>query len=152
MDPRDFVRLASTMSVATPIDSARCRTAISRAYYGAFHYAWETLAALGVPLGRGSSAHGHASRLLQRSGDDALKTAGNILQDLHRLRILADYRMSAELEVETGRSARMAAETARRIVEVIEEMTADVSRRSEAAATIRANYQAVTGSPPPSES
>ncbi len=149
MDPRDFVRLASTMSVATPTNPARCRTAISRAYYGGFHCALEALAALGVPLGRGSSAHGHASRLLQGGGDVALKEAGDRLQDLHRLRIAADYRMSAAPEVETDESARIAAEDARRIVELLDALLADAPRRARAAAAIRANYPLVTGSPPP---
>jgi uncharacterized protein (UPF0332 family) len=152
MDPRDFVRLASTMSVAMPIDPARCRTAISRAYHGAFHCASEALAVLGVPIGRGSSAHGRASRLLQASGDNALKAAGDFLQDLHRLRIVADYRMSAAPEVETVESARVAVEKARRIVDHLDDLLADPTRRAQATATIRANYQAVTGSPPPSQS
>jgi hypothetical protein len=60
--------------------------------------------------------------------------------------------MSAVLDVETGEGARLAAEKALRIVDHLDDLLADATRRARVAATIRANYKAVTGSPPPSQS
>ncbi len=149
MDPRDFVRLASTLAVASPIDPARCRTSISRAYYGAFHCASGVLTALDAPIGKGGSDHGHAFRLFQRSGDLELEAAGVLLSGLHRLRILADYRMAPDPKVEAGQNARNAALDALQIVSAVDNVLADPSRRTAARTTIRSHYQGVTGNAPP---
>ncbi len=60
--------------------------------------------------------------------------------------------MSAARDVETGEGARLAAEKARRIVDHLADLLADPPRRVQAAATIRANYPRLTGSPPPLQS
>jgi hypothetical protein len=37
MTPEQFIVLASKMAASVQVDPAMCRTAIGRAYYGAFH-------------------------------------------------------------------------------------------------------------------
>jgi hypothetical protein len=135
--------------MASPSSPARCRTAIGRAYYGAFHSAVDILKRLNAPPGKGPSAHGHAFRLLQRSGDLELAAAGMLLQSLHGLRIIADYALDPRPVVETPANARKAAADADRIVAALDELMADATRRSHAEAAIRVTYQGVTGVPPP---
>ena len=82
----DFVDLAEKLA-AKPNDEAAARTAISRAYYAAFHTGRDYLVRAGISLDRSCSAH--------RQVQDALRTKNaEIAQDLellHFWRKRADY-------------------------------------------------------------
>jgi hypothetical protein len=92
MQAIEFIRLAGWLAATRPNDPA-LRTAVSRAYYGAFHLAKEFLDELGFPTL--ASAEGHASivRDLQSCGSSDALTAGGLLRDLRTERNDADYRL-----------------------------------------------------------
>lgn len=85
-------------------EAADLRTAVSRAYYAAFHVASDVLEGLGFRLDKGAAAHGKASQYLLNSGDTALARVGSQLSDLHGKRIDADYRLGNTI-IETRNTA-----------------------------------------------
>jgi uncharacterized protein (UPF0332 family) len=71
---------------------AICRTAISRAYYGAFHLSLAFLQRLGVAVGKD---HGDIWRCLASSQVAVAKQAATRLAMLHEDRTAADYRLDS---------------------------------------------------------
>lgn len=57
MNPDDFVSLAGKLAANANADEATYRTAVSRAYYGAFHLAAAFLAELGFVAPRTANVH-----------------------------------------------------------------------------------------------
>lgn len=91
MDPRDFLALAKRLSSSAA--PAGCRTAISRAYYAAFHVGAAHLRDLGFSIGKGAAGRGEVQRCLMNSGDPAVASAAQALSHLHTRRIRADYQL-----------------------------------------------------------
>ncbi len=89
MNPRDFLTLANALAAGTT--EAAWRTAISRAYYAAFHTARQLLRDLGFRVPRGDQAHAYLWMRLSNCGDPQLVVAGQKLQDLRGKRNEADY-------------------------------------------------------------
>src|SRR5687767_792931 len=81
MDPRDFLDVA--FDLAGEFREADWRSAVSRAYYAAFHVASDFMRQCGFNVPQGEQAHGHAWLRLANSQDASLAQAG---QDLHHLR------------------------------------------------------------------
>lgn len=69
----------------------RYRSAISRAYYGAFHLAVEFLSEFGATVPRGPQGHEIAWRSLYSLPIRAAKDAANHLNELRGIRNKADY-------------------------------------------------------------
>ena len=88
----DFLILAGKL--ATNSDEASLRSAVSRAYYGAFHLAIQFLDDIERPVPQNANAHVYVARQLQRSGQPDAYRAGSLLGDLHTERIKADYRLN----------------------------------------------------------
>ncbi|MGH7171729.1 MAG: HEPN domain-containing protein [Gemmataceae bacterium] len=89
MDFRDFLNLANTL-----VNGARegeWRTAISRAYYAAFHVARELLVDLNFRVPHADRAHGYLWLRLANAGHVDVQEAGNRLNALRRERNRADY-------------------------------------------------------------
>ena len=57
MRPHDFIAAAGKLAAIAQGDEALLRSAVSRAYYGAFHLTLELLSAAGVDLPRNANAH-----------------------------------------------------------------------------------------------
>jgi len=108
----DFIHLAGKL--ATSGEEASLRTAVSRAYYGAFHLALQFLADIGRPVPRNTNAHVQVARKLQTAGQPDAYRAGSLLGDLHTERIKADYRLD-DMRVGTAAFARTCVETAHEI-------------------------------------
>ena len=93
MDPRDFISLALRLSSSKR--QADLRSAVSRAYYGAFHVACELLEDCGIQLSGkqlyGADAHKNVRFCLRESGSDTGGKAGEKLGSLRRERNKADY-------------------------------------------------------------
>jgi uncharacterized protein (UPF0332 family) len=89
MNWRDFLTLASRLPGGTT--EADWRTAISRAYYAAFHVARELLSDLRFTVPRADRAHQYLVYRLSNSGEPAVEQAGRNLETLRRLRNRADY-------------------------------------------------------------
>lgn len=89
MNGRDFIRVAETLSAGN--SEAEWRSAVSRAYYAAFHAARDFLANCGFSAPRADRAHTYAWLRLANSGHPETATAGNQLNNLRGQRNYADY-------------------------------------------------------------
>ena len=89
MDGRDFLTLAQQLASATT--EAAWRSAISRAYYAAFHVAKHLLEDLRFAVPRADLAHAYIWMRLCNCGDPQVESAGMRLNDLRRERNWADY-------------------------------------------------------------
>ena len=89
MNGRDFL-LAAKLLLPAPLEAA-WRSAISRAYYAAFHVARQLFEDLGFRVPHGDQAHGYLWLRLYNSGDRQIRFAGQRLNYLRRERNLADY-------------------------------------------------------------
>ena len=84
MNWRDFLSLAARLAAAAT--EADWRTAVSRAYYAAFHVARQLLADLNFTVPRADRAHQYLVFRLSNSGEPAVEQAGRDLETLRRLR------------------------------------------------------------------
>lgn len=91
MNSENFIAVAKLL--ATHAAEAHWRSAVSRAYYGAFHVALRLLHSLGVSLPKAASAHEKVAYCLQNADDVVLKEAGRKLASLREMRNAADYRL-----------------------------------------------------------
>jgi uncharacterized protein (UPF0332 family) len=89
MTGRDFLAVASALA-AGPTE-AECRSAISRAYYAAFHTAREFIIRLRFRVPAGEQAHAYLWLRLSNTGDPAADSIGRLLRDLRGRRNNADY-------------------------------------------------------------
>jgi hypothetical protein len=89
MNPRDFLDVANDL--ATGIREADWRSAVSRAYYAAFHVARQLLKQCGFAVPRADQAHAYVWLRLSNSGHPAVRKAGADLGYLRSDRNGADY-------------------------------------------------------------
>lgn len=93
MDPLDFIALAIRLSNGQ--NEAELRSAVSRAYYGAFHLARQYLQDCGVRFPRkethGAEIHQKVRYCLSHSADVDAMFAGDKLESLRGQRNKADY-------------------------------------------------------------
>lgn len=89
MDFREYLDLARALNAGSR--EAEWRSAVSRAYYAAFHVAGELLVQVGFAVPRGEQAHGYLWLRLSNCGDPNVVIAGRNLQHLRRERNRADY-------------------------------------------------------------
>jgi uncharacterized protein (UPF0332 family) len=82
----DFLELAENLA-ARQNDEAAARTAISRAYYAAFHAGRDYLVRAGIPLDRSRNAHFQVRDVLREESAHI----GQDLEQLHFWRKRADY-------------------------------------------------------------
>jgi hypothetical protein len=84
MNWRDFLILAARLAAGN--NEADWRTAVSRAYYAAFHVARPLFSDLGFTVPRADRAHQYLVYRLSNSGDAAVEQAGRDPETLRRLR------------------------------------------------------------------
>lgn len=98
MDGQDLIAVAAhlTQNAALGKAEARYRSAISRAYYGAFHLAAKFLAEHHRPVRENHTGHQEAYLALFGTGITEAMQAARILSDLRSKRNAADYRLSAK--------------------------------------------------------
>jgi uncharacterized protein (UPF0332 family) len=89
MTGRDFLAVANALA-AGPTE-AEWRSAISRAYYAAFHTAREFMNRLRFRVPAGEQAHAYRWLRLSNTGDSAADSIGRLLRDLRGRRNNADY-------------------------------------------------------------
>lgn len=89
MDFRDFLIVAEQLARGDL--EAQWRSAVSRAYYAAFHVAGGFLRDLGFAVPRSDRAHAFLWLRLSNCGDAGMLDAGRLLQDMRNLRNRADY-------------------------------------------------------------
>ena len=101
------------------------RSAVSRAYYAAFHSVRQFMSGLGFSVPRTDLAHGYLSRRLSHSGHPPLDDAGSDLNFLRAERNFADYELTGNLAQAT---ARLQVQTAREIMETIDDCAVEPIR------------------------
>ena len=89
MDFRDFLRLAA--SLANGPGEAEWRSAVSRAYYAAFHVARRLLQSMNFRVPQADRAHAYLWLRLANAGHPDVQIAGTRLNDLRGERNRADY-------------------------------------------------------------
>ena len=107
-------RAASAEASKRPTDEARYRSAVSRAYYGAFQLGIAILNSLGFRPPRNANKHFYVHVRLSNSGDSSVAEAGSLLSDLQSDRNDADYDL-ADASVGTQQFAMTSVETAQDI-------------------------------------
>jgi uncharacterized protein (UPF0332 family) len=91
MQPLEFVLLANTL-LANRAEAAQ-RSAVSRAYYGAFNAAKVLIESCGFRFSNSSETHEKLPYCLDQSGDEELKVAKAKLKSLRSVRNDADYEL-----------------------------------------------------------
>jgi uncharacterized protein (UPF0332 family) len=115
MNWRDFLPLAARLAAGAT--EADWRTAVSRAYYAAFHVARRLFADLGFSVPRADRARQYLVFRLCNSGESAVERAGRDLETLRRLRNRADYDETPAL---TQPQAAAAVQIAEGIIQVLD--------------------------------
>lgn len=96
MTADEYIQFARMLVARFSSDEAAQRTAVSRAYYGAYHLAAELLR----PLSIGPLNYGTIPRFLMQSAVPAAQNAGRVLGNLQSDRIKADYRLDTTITVQ----------------------------------------------------
>ena len=125
----DFIAIAGRLVAApnqlggTSVNPAAFRTAISRAYYGAYHLTLEFLKALGIEAGKEHNLHHD----LCNCGNRDAEQAGKLLDDLYSRRRRADYELD-RADVEELRYAQYTVEMAHRFRSYLNECKKEPAR------------------------
>jgi len=143
MDPRDFNELAEELSGGTR--ACEFRSAISRAYYAAFHVAVRTLRGFGFSVARAAAGHGEVQRLLANSTDPELVRIGFGFAKFRRMRNEADYDLD-KTYVETADAAHGRAEAAKMMIAALDACNVE-PRRSAIIAGINAHLDKLRPQP-----
>ena len=107
MNWREFLTLAARLAAGAAEED--WRSAVSRAYYSAFHVARQLLSDLGFTVPRADRAHQYLVFRLSNGGDPAVAQAGRDLETLRRLRNRADYDdLPAFLPMQASGAVRLA--------------------------------------------
>lgn len=119
----DFLILAEAwISAAT---EAEWRSAVSRAYYAAFHVGRQLLRGLGFQVPRGDRAHAYLWLRLSNCGDPQVGRAGSDLNMLRQDRNRADYDVEKTV---AQADALLQIQAARRIVNTLLQASVDPIR------------------------
>ncbi len=129
MDGRNFISLAGKLAAAPAGDEATYRTAVSRAYYGAFHVARSFLVELGFEPVENANVHAFVRQYLNGSGHPEACVAATHLRRLPAARNRADYQLN-DPDVGSRGFAMVSVERAHRVVSGIENCRADNVRES----------------------
>jgi uncharacterized protein (UPF0332 family) len=123
MTGREFIQAAGRWA-SQANDIASIRTAISRAYYGAFHLSRDLLTADFAWRCRGGNDHQWVQRHFLHCGDVDAQLAGRLLVALHDHRKLADYDL-AERRIESPATALSCVDMAIDVQTYLDRLSAD---------------------------
>src|SRR5688572_33207692 len=93
MTPDDLIQLAGNLAVNPHFGAgeARFRSAVSRAYYGAYHLAANLLQDFQISVRRNHTGHNQVYRCLFECGHFRARIAAQLLDELRAERNAADY-------------------------------------------------------------
>ena len=134
MDPRDFLEVAKKLSQGDT--AAEYRTAISRAYYATFHVGVSFLKDIDCLISAGPQAHGEVRNDLSNCGDAELAGVGSQLADLHKKRIIADYRLT-DVKYDNQKTSQAVTVQAGRMIQALDRCGSG-SRRDDIAQALKA--------------
>jgi hypothetical protein len=145
MQPIDFCNLAERL-IQNEKNPEGFRSAISRAYYGAFLQARDFLERLSIYLISGNK-HEEIRQILSNTGDADVDFATGLLVLLRDQRNGADYDV-ADRSVEVEAEAQAGLDRAREIIAKLNGCRLGPSRLAVVAAQVRANVNRLRGLPP----
>lgn len=93
MDANEFISVATQLLAGG--GEGRFRSAVSRAYYGAFHLAKQWLSDCGIIVRFDPLAHRNVHWCLANSKEQAVEDAASLLSTLREARNEADYELSS---------------------------------------------------------
>ncbi|HET6881882.1 MAG TPA: hypothetical protein VFI31_17080 [Pirellulales bacterium] len=93
MNPNEFISVATQLLAGR--GEGRLRSAVSRAYYGAFHLARQFVADCGVIIPIDTLAHRNVQWCLSNSDEHSLAEVARRLRSLRQARNVADYNLSS---------------------------------------------------------
>ena len=125
MDPRDFLQIATNLSNGSK--PAEFRTAISRAYYAAYHVGVGFLNGMDCHISEWPSGHAEVSRDLNNCGNHELSKAGSQLTDLYSKRIVADYKLN-KTKYDDQQNTQATVMQAERIIGILDQYVSSPSR------------------------
>ena len=132
MTGREFVACAEKFAKGS--SEAELRSAVSRAYYGAFHEALALLHACGIWLPKTEQVHVKVGYCLRDCGDPDTAKAGRQLDILRSKRKVADYDLDDNRFADSS-DARREALRARQVLETLDQC------RTKATADFRAKIR-----------
>ena len=119
----EFLKLAERY--ATDQSEADWRSAVSRAYYAAFHVARDFMTSLGFVTPRAELAHAFLWRRLGNCGLPSLSSAGSRLNQLRGERNRADYDLNSDL---AKKDAQAAVKSAAMVIATLQAVSPDDRR------------------------
>jgi len=131
--PRDILEVADDLSAGSK--EAEWRSAVSRAYYAAFHGARLLLQNCGFAIPRGEDAHSYLWLRLSNAGHPDVKDAGKQLNQFRQMRNWADYDLDRQFDQATAMGYVV---TADGIVELLEQIGNESSIRTTITETVKA--------------
>ena len=140
MSPRDLLEVADDLLGG--LKEAHWRSAVSRAYYAAFHEARHLLRQCGFVVPKGEQAHAYLWLRLSNCGHPDLAHAGAELNDLRSHRNWADYDFDQPLDQLTAADYVQAA---RDVVQLLEQAATMPALLSQITAAIRVYERDVLG-------
>lgn len=125
MDPKDFLRVANDLAESD--EAAELRSAVSRAYYAAFHVARKLLVDMGFEIAKGPAAHGDICKYLGNAANSTVVHAGSNIGDLRGWRNQADYEIDLAKH-ENSREVQKMVVITEQIIEDLEQCCNGASR------------------------
>jgi uncharacterized protein (UPF0332 family) len=117
MNPRDFLDVADALIEGS--SEAEWRSAVSRAYYAAFHIARQLLRQCGFQVPEADQAHAYLWLRLSNCGHPDVQNAGHELKELRTARNWADYDLDRPLDQPAGFSPILAATNVIQLLEAV---------------------------------
>jgi uncharacterized protein (UPF0332 family) len=124
MNPRDFLDVADALIEGA--SEAEWRSAVSRAYYAAFHIARQLLRQCGFRVPDGEQAHAYLWLRLSNCGHPDIQNTGRELRELRTVRNWADYDLDRALNQQAGFSHILAATN---VIQLLEGVAAEPAIR-----------------------
>jgi uncharacterized protein (UPF0332 family) len=125
MNAREFLDVAEPLIAG--MTEAEWRSAVSRAYYAAFHVARGLLDLCGFDVPRAEQAHAYLCRRLENSGHTDVENTGSALNALRKMRNRADYDLD---RIFPHPSAAGQVQAADNIIRLLEDVEADPGVRA----------------------
>ena len=142
MDPIEFHDLSKTLVQGST--AAEIRSAVSRAYYAAFHVAAGILREMGFSISTAARGHADVTDRLMGSGHDDVVRIGRDIQDLRTMRNKADYDLVSTHPDEPRRAKIVVTQVGQIITDL--QQHCGGPQRTQIAASIGA-WEAATGNP-----
>jgi hypothetical protein len=132
MDPHEFLRVAAEWATGTC--EAEWRSAVSRAYYAAYHVGRQVLTRAGFAIPEGPAGHGAVWLRLANAGQLDIANAGNALRLLRMFRNRADYELGTPF---LQKLAISQTEAAQNIVQILDQLAQTPAVLAQVVAAIR---------------